>query len=129
LPRESAAFGGLLRELLGDGRIVTEIRQREQLFFVRIGVRVLLGSPCVIRGEKEPRVSYLRVGGPIQGPVLVIGCCTAKPYLDQLRQGLNVAVIGIISVYIRAFLYKAGEKGEFKAQKQEFIQNLKSWKL
>lgn len=37
--------------------------------------------------------------------------------------------IGIASVYIRAFLKKAGEKGEFNPQKQELTKALKSWKL
>jgi len=36
---------------------------------------------------------------------------------------------GIISVYIRVFVNKAGEKGAFKAQKQELAEALKSWKL
>lgn len=37
--------------------------------------------------------------------------------------------VGIVSVYIRAFVKNAGEKGAFKAQKQELLENLKSWKL
>ena len=37
--------------------------------------------------------------------------------------------IGIASVYIRAFLKKAGEKGEFNPQKQELTKALKNWKL
>lgn len=37
--------------------------------------------------------------------------------------------VGIISAYIRAFVKNAGEKGTFKNQKQELLENLKSWEL
>ena len=37
--------------------------------------------------------------------------------------------IGILSVYIRVFFKRAGDKEEFKSQKQEFTDAIKRWKL
>ena len=69
-----------------------------------------------IAEEKEAPVKKYAIKGIGKKKILIISFMIAL-------------FIGIISVYIRAFVNKAGEKGAFTAQKRELIENLKSWKL